>query len=344
VFAVPAVGGEEPPPPAPPEEPPGEEAPPDPEEGGEGPSDPVPPAEEPSPPEEGGETPGAEKEETTPDETAPEPGKDVEEKEETPPEVVYMPPPIRSLKPKEKSFLVLEPRAMSYKFLIERIHMGSGSDEGSKIKLERHLGVDRTLFLSPEINTQFNFKILGFLARLHLSYTNTTLHGLALLTKDIRFNGTTFPVGMIVGTQFTHRRARIRYFQEVFQSESVTVDINVGGDYIFFRNILESPGFTQEKDVTETALPILGARVFATPFSWGRFFACASGFYWNLGRDMGATGSFEVSVGVAVYFTKTWGFLLDLSFLRLSVREERFSRAQIDYWEFGPGLTLYASI
>ncbi|MHC4779136.1 MAG: hypothetical protein ACYTFG_11220, partial [Planctomycetota bacterium] len=176
----------------------------------------------------------APKEEVNPEEKgAPETGeKDGSEEGEKEPEIIYLPPPIRGLKkPKEKSLLVLEPRAISYKFLFERVHIGSGTDEGSKIKPERHLGLDHVLFLSPEINTQLNFEIFGFLARLHFSYTDTTLHGLSRLTKEIGFNGTIFPAGLVVGTQFTHRRASVRYFQEVFQSELFTVDFNVGGDY-----------------------------------------------------------------------------------------------------------------
>ncbi len=39
-----------------------------------------------------------------------------------------------------------------------------------------------------------------------------------MLGKDLGFNGTVFPAGIVVGTQFTHRRARVMYFQGKFSA------------------------------------------------------------------------------------------------------------------------------
>jgi hypothetical protein len=259
------------------------------------------------------------------------------------PEVIYVHRPVETKK-KSKSLLVLEPRAMGYKFLKDRVRVGFGRDERSRIEGDRHLGLENVLFLSPEINTQLNFKILGFLARLHLSYTDITLHGLTQLSKDIGFSGTVFPAGTVVGTRFTHRRARIRYFQEVLQHEGVTLDVNLGGDYLFFRHILDSPGFAREKDVTETGFPVAGVRAFWVPVPWGRLYGALSGFYWNLGRETGASGLFEASIGFSIFFTPTWGFMVDFTFLWISHREGRTGRVAIDYFEFGPGIALYACL
>jgi hypothetical protein len=228
--------------------------------------------------------------------------------------------------------------------MIERVQVGGEGREGTKIKPEEDLGLDTVLFLSPEINTQLNWTIFGHLARIHLSYSDITLHGLYQLKRDIGFGRTVFPAGNVLGTQFTHRRARLRYFQEVYKSDLGSLDFQVGGDYLFFRNILHTPGFARQKDVTEAGIPALGARAFLAPFSWGQVYARMGGFYWNLGREAGASGIFEWGLGLSVFFSKSWGFMMDFSFLWISLRKGREDRVVLDYWEYGPGIAIYACL
>lgn len=252
------------------------------------------------------------------------------------------PEPIMEKKASRRSVLVLEPRAVSYKSVLLRTQVGCDGVEGTKIKPERHLGLDRTLFLSPEINVQLNFEILGYLSRLHFTFEDETLHGIAQIPKDIRFGRTLFPAGSIMGAEFQARRARARWFQEVFKADTMALDMTLGVEYLMFRTVLTSPPLSRQKDVSETGLPILGARAYYSPLPWLRLYGALSAFYWDLGTER--AGFFETALGVFVTFTRSWGFLVEFQFERITLREEGDDRVTQDLWDWGPALTLYACL
>jgi hypothetical protein len=235
---------------------------------------------------------------------------------------------------------VLQPRAVGYKFFFERIQVDANGSDGTRIRPERDLDLDREIFLSPEVNVQFQYKILGFMARLHVTFINETLHGLVLLDRDIRFRRSVFPAGAIVGSEFTHRRARVQLFQEVYTSERAAFDVRLGAEYFFFRNVLTSPGLTRAKDITESALPMLGARAFYKPVPWLEIYSTAYAFYWNFGGKRLA-GSVEGSVGAFVRIFRNWGFMLDFTAVWIAMREDA---VRLHYVEFGPGVILYACL
>jgi len=261
------------------------------------------------------------------------------------PEVVYLPfaspPPQKSRK---KSLFFVEPRAIGYRFILERVRVGDGGARGTKIEPEADLEMENALLLSPEINTQINYEILGYLTRLRFNYTSVTLHGLAKLGRDLAFGSETFTAGTVVGSVFSQRRVSLRLVQEVFKSDAVEVDVGLGADYLYFYNLLHAPGIARESDTTETGLPVAETEWRFLPLAWGVIHARLGGFYWNLGRETGFAGVLAFSTGVSVFFTKSWGFTIEFSVNWISMGKGRHDRTLVNYWEFGPGLALYASL
>jgi hypothetical protein len=252
--------------------------------------------------------------------------------------ITYSKPPKKA---KKKNLFVLKPRALSYKFILERIRIDGAGVTGTWIKPEEQLGMDRERFLSPEINIQIHYDILGFMARLHLTFVDETLHGLSLLDRDVRLRHTLFPAGTVVGSEFTHRRASVRYCQEVYKSDSLDFAFLAGGEYVFFRNVITSPGLAREKDITETGFPILGTRGFYRPVAWGKVYASLSGFYWKAGKEGDLAGTLEFSAGLFLQLCRNWGFMLDFTVKWTALRE---GDVRLHYLEFGPGMILYACL
>jgi hypothetical protein len=272
------------------------------------------------------------------------PGGETEAEGTPAPEVITVPYKVVQRKAKKKSLLVLKPRAIAYKWLFERFRVGSDGVRGTTISPGEDLGLADTQFLSPQINIELSFPVFGMEARLRFAYSDTTLHGVTALGRDIRMSRTLFPAGTIVGSQFTQRKVSLRYFQTIVESSLIDVDLGVGVDYVFFRNVMNSPGFSRQRDVTEAALPVLSVRGFLSLVDGGEAFVRLTGFYWDLGSSTGETGVFECSVGFAVHFSKTWGFQFNLSLAYVSIRKGTKSPVAIDYWEIGPGLAIYASL
>jgi hypothetical protein len=295
------------------------------------------PPEEEAPAEEG--EPSAPREEPGPDkDPAPEPAPPKVKVITIPEKVVYI-----EKKPK-KSLLVLQPRALSYSVIEERFRVGASGSKGTNIEPDDDLGMDNVLFLSPAVNLELNFKIFGLLARFHFSYTASTLHGLYQIGRPITFSRTTFPVGTVVGSQFTHRRVTVRYFQEIIASDLFDVDVALGADYFYFRNILDAPTLAREKDVTESAIPVIGARGFYKPFDWGKTFLRLDGFYWNLGRETGMTGILETSLGVSIHISGNLGFAVEFAVEWISIRKGRPARVEVDCVTYGPRISVYAKL
>jgi hypothetical protein len=244
----------------------------------------------------------------------------------------------------EKSLLVLTPRAIGYRTFLERVQVGCGSQGGSSIQAERHLGLENTEIVSPAVNMEIDTKILELPARLQFSYFDTDLHGVARLGKDIAFGRTLFPLGTVVGSNVHTRRVQLRYIQNFLDLPEVEADFTLGAEYLYFYNRIDAPGLTHQEETTEAGLPLLGGAVRYTPVSWWSLFLQLQGFYWNLGRDTGETGSIEIAAGTSLRFTRTWGFILSLSFSWTTIGKGRASRVEIGYMEYGPELALYASL
>jgi len=259
------------------------------------------------------------------------------------PEVVFVPFKWKAKKEK-KSLLVLQPRAFGYLWLSQTLRVSAPWARGSEISIHSDLDMERFVFLTPSVYVELNFRIFGLLARLHFSYTSIALHGLTLLGSDLRFGSVVFPAGTVVGSEFDHRRASVRYYQEVLDIDYLSLDAVVGGDYFYFRNEMDAPGVNRQEDRTEEALPVVGARTCLKPYKWGWAYAKLSGFYWNLGKTAGATGIFETTVGITIRFTEHWGFNLDFSLAWISIRKGRRSPVELDFVEFGPGLAVYAKL
>ncbi len=247
-------------------------------------------------------------------------------------------------KAKKKSLLLLEPKALSVRFLFERFRVGSDTLRGSSIEPDEDLGMDSVVFLKPDVNWELEFKIFGLRARLGFSYTDNTMHGLRTLDRAFSFSRTTFPSGTVLGASFTQRRATARYFQEIAASDLIDVDLALGADYVFFRNVLDAPALAREKDATEHALPILGCRAFYKPYEWAWVFVRIDGFYWNLGRETGEAGILEAAAGLSFRLSENLGFEVEFSVDVISIRKGRKARVELDYVEFGPGIAVYAKL
>lgn len=245
---------------------------------------------------------------------------------------------------KKKSILLLEPRAISLMFLFERFRAGSETLRGTSIEPDEDLGMDSMVFLLPDINMEIETRVFGLRARLRFSFTDNTLHGLKKLGRPVAMSRTVFPADTVVGSTFTQRCAEVRYFQELVESDLILADLALGADYMFFRNVIDAPGFAREKDVTEAAIPILGARASYRLTEWGILFLRADGMYWNLGRETGATGIFEAAAGISVKFSERLGFEIEFSMDLRYLRKGRRARVEIDYVGFGPGISVYAKL
>jgi hypothetical protein len=245
---------------------------------------------------------------------------------------------------KPRSLLVLVPRTIGYRVFLERLHVGSDGDGGSKIKSERDFGLSNVHLVSPDINVELNTEVLGLLARLHFTYTDNELYGWGIVPKDIRFGRTLFPAGCTVGTSFHSQRVHIRYVQEVFHDPMGEVDVSVGSEYFYIRNKVESPGLARQEEVSEAALPVFGVAGWFGPAEWGRVYARAQGFYWNLGKDVGEAGTFEFASGLSLRLMKGWGVNVGFSALWLTMAEGRSSRVRIWYLDYGPEVAIYASL
>lgn len=245
---------------------------------------------------------------------------------------------------RKQSLLVMEPRALGYRFISEHVSLSSGHASGTRINLENDLDVANQVFLAPQVNSEINLDVLGFMTRFQFTYISHDLHGIAMAKKDLWFGGRNFSAGTVIGTHVVHRRMRLRYIQDILRFPWIEADISLGAEYFYFYHRLDAPGFAVEDDLTENTIPVPGCRIFLVPWQFCRVFADVEGFGWNLGADMGMTATLNCTIGVWIKFTETWGFVLDFSLRWIMMREGDASKVDLLFFEFGPGIAIYASL